>query len=154
MLTDLQKARMLIKDNDPADQIFEDEEINEVLNDLRKRKVLKAQKATVDGKLYTLEETLSRASEDAVVYDSDENVLDGTVNYETSTVTFEADPDSDVYVEAYFISWNMVHGKLLEIIATDIRKWNTYSAGGLSETFSKQDLLNYARSMFPVRGAW
>ncbi len=154
MLTDLQKARMLIKDNDPADQIFEDEEINEVLSGLRKRKVLKAQKATVDGKLYTLEETLSRANEDAVVYDEEENVLDGTVNYETSTVTFEADPDSDVYVEAYFISWNMVHGKLLEIIATDIRKWNTYSAGGLSETFSKQDLLNYARSMFPVRGAW
>jgi hypothetical protein len=154
MLTDLQKARMLIKDNDPADQIFEDEEINEVLNDLRKRKVLKAQKATVDGKLYTLEETLSRASEDAVVYDSDENVLDGTVNYETSTVTFSENPNSDVYVDGYFISWNMVHGKLLEIIATDIRKWNTYSAGGLSETFSKQDLLNYARSMFPVRGAW
>jgi Flp pilus assembly protein TadG len=154
MLTDLQKARMLIQDSDPSNQIFTDEEINEILSDLRKRKVLKAQKATVDGKLYTLEETLSRATEDAVVYDSDENVLTGTVNYETSTVTFTENPGVDVYIDGNFISWNMVHGKLLEIIATDMRKWNTYSAGGLSETFSKQDLLNYARSMFPVRGAW
>lgn len=154
MMTDLEKARMLIQDKEPSNLIFEDEEMLEIIVENRKRKVLKARRAKADGTLYTLSETLSRDNEDAIIYDEDGNVLEGTVNYQTSVVTFANDPETTVYVDADFIPWHVVHGRLLEIIATDIRKWNSYSAGGLSEQFSKQDLLNYARSMFPIRGAW
>ena len=154
MMTDLQKARMLIQDTDPTNQIFTDEEINEVLTRKRQRKVLRAQRASVDGTVYVLPLELSRDGVDGTIYNDDGEELTGTIDYEKSEVTFDENPGTDVYVDAEYILFRGVQGTLLEIIATDIRKWNTYSAGGLSETFSKQELLNYARSMFPVTGAW
>lgn len=153
-MTDLAKARVLIQDQNPDDQIFTDAEISLILQEESKKRTVEATKVTFDGCYFAIDEVLSRETQTIKVLNEFGDPLPGSVDMDASFVTFSEDPGSRVFVEALFIDWKSVQGRLLEIIATDIRKWNSYSAGGLSEQFSKQDLLNYAKSLLPAKGMW
>jgi hypothetical protein len=116
-------------------------------------KAKQLRKADLNGLLWNVgERYFSNAS---MYYRSGASLIeisDAVVDEEKGTVTTQ-EPYDEVHMVADFVDWDYVHGKLLEIIATDIQKFNTYSAGGLSEQFDKQSLLQEAWRLMGVRGA-
>lgn len=153
-MTDLTKARMLIQDQDPTDQIFTDDEINLILEEERKYKAVEANPVTLDYTYFALKEVLSKDPQEVKVLNDSAEEIPGTVSLEFSTVSFDSDPNCRVYVQGKFINWNAVHGRMLITIATNVRKWNSYSVGGLSEQYNKEELLRFGRSLLPATGMW
>ena len=147
-MTALQYARMLI--SDPDQKIFTDDQIQEVIL-LNTRQELRQLKPLDLGNNWDAQARF--ISEPCNFYDEDLNeITDATYDAETGQIQ-TTNQYSTLYLKAGFIDWDHVHGELLMMIATDIQRWNTYSAGGLSETFDKATLLKQALLLMGVQGA-
>ena len=151
-MTNLEYARLLIKDTDATNQIFTDLEIQEIIKKYSKMKILKASKIDLDGKIWDigkirLDETFSEK-----FYNEYDEKITATIDKETGIIT-TSEAQYEVKALVKYIIWQNVHAKLLEIIATDIRKWNSYSINGLSEKINKNEILQYARSLYIPLGS-
>lgn len=147
-MTNLQYLRSLINDKNSSEYIFTDDELNELIKDYTRFRTLLCSQVDSRGKVFAL--PAKRIDENFAhkLYDKDGNELTGTIDKVTGEITFTESQSNGVTFEGKVIIWSNVRAKCLEIIATDIRKWNSYSIGGMSETFSKQDLLNIAQSLY------
>jgi len=150
-MTQTEYARMLIRD--PEINLFQDNEIQDVITEATNRKAKQLKRSDLDGYKWSVGERYFTNPE--VYYRVGGTLIEDTtavVDAEKGTVT-TSEPRTDVYMVADWVDWDYVHGKLLELIATDIQKFNTYSAGGVSEQFDKQSLLKEAWRLMGVRGA-
>ncbi len=148
-MTNLQYLRSLINDKNSSEYIFTDDELNELIHDYTVFKTVRCNQVDSKGKVFELPK-YKRIDEnyEAKLYDKDGNELAGTIDKVSGEITFSTTQTNGVFFEGKVIIWQNVRAKCLEIIATDIRKWNSYSIGGMSETFSKTDLMNLAQSLY------
>ena len=91
-MTDLAKARVLIQDQNPDDQIFTDAEINLILQEESKKRTVEATKVTFDGCCFAIDEVLSREPQTIKVLNEFGDPLPGSVDIDASFVTFSEDP--------------------------------------------------------------
>ncbi|AKI96580.1 hypothetical protein [Kosmotoga pacifica] len=152
-MTNLEYARLLINDKDQNNLIFSDTELQEIISLNSEVKVVEAEPKSLDKTLWQipfrhLDETYTEK-----IYNEYEEELSGTVDKVTGEITLDTAYDGYVFVQAKIVHWNDIQADCFEMIATDIRRWNSYSAGGLSETFSKAELLAVARNLRSPRGA-
>ena len=150
-MTQIDYARMLI--SDPEKKLFQDEQIQDVINEATTHKAKQLRQSDLDGYKWSVGERYFTNPE--VYYRDGASLIeipDAVIDDEKGVVTTQ-EPYNEVHMVADFVDWDYVHGKLLEIIASDIQKFNTYSAGGISEQFDKASLLKEAWRLMGVRGA-
>ena len=151
-MTNLEYARLLINDKD-SNQIFSDTELNEIISLNSEVKVVEAEPKSLDKTLWQIPFKHLDESYSEKIYNEYEEELTGSVDKTTGEVTLSEAYDGYVFVQAKVVHWNDVQADCFEMIATDLRRWNSYSAGGLSERFNKSELLAIAQRLRSPRGA-
>jgi len=151
-MTNLAYARMILNDTDSSNQIFSDSELEQLISQNSELKVVPAAPKNLANTVWQIPYRMLDSSYEAVIYDEYQTEYDATIDYEDGTATLTATPDYPVFMECKIIHWNDVKADGLEMIATDIRRWNSYSDTGLSEQFDKASLLAYSRSIRSARG--
>lgn len=144
-MTNLEYAKMLISDKD-----------NHVINDLHLEQVIKLNtkvKEIEPEKLTNGYYSLGYKQIDSILktYNTTEEEIIPTIDLETGEIQTSEDI---FYVVAKVVIWDLVKADLYEMIATDIQKWNSWTASGISETSNstKQQLLTEAKRLRNMNG--
>ena len=151
-MTNLEYARMILNDTDSSNQIFSDSELQQLISQNSELKVVPAAPKNLAKTIWQIPYRKLDSTYEAVVYDEYQTEYDAAIDYDAGTATLTSAPDYPVFMECKIVHWNDVKADGLEMIATDIRRWNSYSDTGLSEQFDKAGLLAYSRSIRSARG--
>lgn len=151
-MTNLEYARMILNDTDSSNQIFTDSELQQLISQNSEVRVVPAAPKNLNKTIWQIPYRKLDSTYEVVVYDEYQTEYDATIDYDAGTATLTSAPDYPVFMECKIVHWNDVKADGLEMIATDIRRWNSYSDTGLSEQFDKAGLLAYSRSIRSARG--
>lgn len=137
-MTNLDFLRMKIPDKDITNQLFTDDELNEIIKIHSEIKVMQATQMDVDSKVfkipaYRLDETYTERIFIGLPYPKKELTSGFTMDKESGIIYFDDPARADVYVQAKVIDWDDVLADCYEMIMGDINKLNSYSIQNASQ---------------------
>lgn len=131
-MTNLQYLRMKIPDEDTNNQIFTDEELNQILIDNSEVKLVYAERKDYEGYLYQIPyRHVDEVYTEKVFVDGVNT--DCNFNKETGEITFTTPVDGIVAVEVKVVNWGDALADCYEMIMGDYRKLSSYTVSGTSQ---------------------
>lgn len=159
-MTLIEYARLLISDKDPTNQIFSDEELQELIKQNSQVGIAEAQPLDLDRKLWKVPFVhIDDSYTPRIVIADGSSIedIEASVDFETGQITFENPIPQGyrVFMEAKYVDWDNFRADAYETIAGDYRKLNSFSIQNASEQLddTKAHLLRLARMYRSARGA-